>query len=98
MASPITSAGAVLPTMNGPKPTSVESAAKQFEALLIGQMLRSVRESTADDDDESDNTKQTMLDLADQQFARVLANNGGLGMARMIVSGLNKESNTDAGQ
>ena len=88
MASSITSAAAMLPTPPEPKPKTAEGAAKQFEALLIGEMLRSVRESTADDDDENDNTKQTMLDMADQQFARVLSNNGGLGMAKMIVKGL----------
>lgn len=93
MASPIVSpVSAGITDAAQPKPKSVEGAAKQFEALLIGEMLRSVRESTADDDDESDNTKQTMLDQADQQFAKVLANNGGLGMARMITAGLNKET------
>ena len=89
MASPITSAAAALPSPPEPKPKTAEGAAKQFESLLMGEMLRSVRESTADDDDDdNDNTKQTMLDLADQQFAKVLANNGGLGMAKMIVKGL----------
>jgi peptidoglycan hydrolase FlgJ len=88
MASPVTSAAAMLPAPPEPKPKTAEGAAKQFESLLIGEMLRSVRETTADDDDENDNTKQTMLDLADQQFAKVLANNGGLGMAKMIVEGL----------
>jgi Rod binding domain-containing protein len=57
-------------------------AAKQFESLLIGQMLRSAHE----DDDDSE--KSTMLDVADQQFAQVLANSGGLGLAKMIVTGL----------
>jgi peptidoglycan hydrolase FlgJ len=88
MASPITSAAAMMPTPAEPKPKTAEGAAKQFESLLIGEMMRSVRESTADDDDENDNTKQTMLDLADQQFAKVMSDNGGLGMARMIAKGL----------
>ncbi|HUA86036.1 MAG TPA: rod-binding protein [Bryobacteraceae bacterium] len=87
MASSVTSAAAMLPTPE-PKPKTAEGAAKQFESLLLGEMLRSVRESTSDDDDEDDNTKQTMLDLADQQFAKVMANNGGVGMATMIVKGL----------
>ena len=87
MTTPISLSTAALPTPAQPKPHNVDGAAKQFESLLIGEMLRSARES-ADDDDESDNTKQTMLDVADQQFAQVLANNGGLGMAKMIVKGL----------
>ncbi len=71
-------------------PTKIVDAAKQFEALLIGQMLKSVRESGADDDD--DNSSATMYDVADQQFSKLLANNGGLGLSQMIASGLQKES------
>ena len=92
MAGSVTPAAAMLPAPPQPRPNTVEGAAKQFESLLIGEMLRSVRESTADDEDECDNTKQTMLDVADQQFAQVLASNGGLGMARMIVHGLQQET------
>jgi Rod binding domain-containing protein len=29
-----------------------------------------------------------MLDVADQQFSQVLANNGGFGLAKLIVKGL----------
>jgi len=65
-------------------------AAQQFEALLLGQMLRSAREESADDDD--DNASATMYDVADQQFSQLLAQNGGLGLARMIAGGLTKES------
>ena len=83
---------AVLPTTGQTKPKSADVAAKQFESLLIGEMLRSARESMADDDGDSDTTKQTMLDVADQQFAQVLSNNGGLGIAQMIVHGLKRES------
>jgi peptidoglycan hydrolase FlgJ len=93
MASSIASStAAALPEPAQPQPKNAASAAKQFESLMIGEMLRSMRESTADDDDDNDNTKQTMLDMADQQFAQLLANNGGLGMAKMIVTGLNKET------
>jgi Rod binding domain-containing protein len=31
-----------------------------------------------------------MLDLADQQFSQVLANNGGLGLAKLVVNGINQ--------
>jgi Rod binding domain-containing protein len=71
-------------------PTRIVEAAKQFEALLIGQMLKSARESGADEDD--DNASATMYDVADQQFSQLLANNGGLGLSQMIAAGLQKES------
>jgi Rod binding domain-containing protein len=67
-------------------PTKVEGAAKQFEALMIAQMLRTARENTED----QDSSGSTMLDLADQQFSQVLANNGGLGLAKLVVNGLNQ--------
>ena len=67
-------------------PAKVKEAARQFESLLIGQMLRSAREASAGDDEDS--TKSIMLDVADQQFSKLLANNGGMGLSRMIVQGL----------
>lgn len=73
--------------MNSPGPapeTKVEGAAKQFEALMIAQMLRTARENTED----RDSSQSTMMDVADQQFSQVLANNGGLGLAKLVVKGL----------
>ena len=52
-------------------------AAQQFEALLIAQFLRSVRESGGWG--ESEATGDCATDFAEQQFARVLAQQGGLG-------------------
>lgn len=86
MTVPISANSAVLPTMIEKKPPKAEDAAKQFEALLIGQMMRSAREASYDDDDDSAGT--TMLDVADQQFSQLLANGGGFGLARMIAGGL----------
>ena len=81
--SPITPSG--IPAATAP-PTKVEGAAKQFEALMIAQMLRTARENTEDEN----STSSSMLDLADQQFSQVLANNGGLGLSNMIVKGINQ--------
>jgi Rod binding domain-containing protein len=65
--------------------TRIEGAAKQFEALMIAQMLRSARENGED----ADSSSSTMMDVADQQFSQVLSNNGGMGLAKLIVQGLN---------
>jgi Rod binding domain-containing protein len=62
----------------------VEGVAKQFEALMIAQMLRTAREDTED----GNSSSSTMLDVADQQFSQVLANNGGLGLAKLVVKGI----------
>lgn len=71
------------------KPTKIEDAAKQFEALMIAQMLRTARENTED----QSSSGSTMLDVADQQFSQVLANNGGLGLAKLVVKGLTRHAN-----
>jgi flagellar protein FlgJ len=74
-----------LTSMTPPNPQKkVEGAAKQFEALMIAQMLRSAREES----EEGDSSSSTMMDVADQQFSQVLSNNGGLGIAKLIEKGL----------
>jgi Rod binding domain-containing protein len=76
-------------SLAGPKPKNAAEAAKQFEALMIAQMLRTAHESASGslDDDEA-SSSDAMFDVAGQQFAQVLANNGGLGLAKMIIQGL----------
>jgi Rod binding domain-containing protein len=78
MVGPISSA---LPQAPGPdRPKDAREAAVQFEALLLGQMLRSAREAQ----ESEDQTGETMWDVAAQQFAQVMAENGGIGLARLI--------------
>ena len=72
-----------------PRPKNAAQAAKQFEALMIAQMLRTAHESSsASLDGDSDSSADTMFDVAGQQFAQILANNGGLGLAKTILQGL----------
>jgi Rod binding domain-containing protein len=73
-----------------PKPTKAEGAAKQFEALLINQMLKTARESGSGNlsGEDEDSEGGAMRDIADQQFSQLLANHGGLGLARILVKGL----------
>jgi Rod binding domain-containing protein len=79
-------APSLIDTTSTPTPAKAEDAARQFEALMIAQMLRTARENTED----QDSSASTMLDVADQQFSQVLANNGGLGLAKLIVKGLDQ--------
>jgi Rod binding domain-containing protein len=69
-------------------PRKIGEAASQFEALLIKQMLQSARPEDGDEDQNS-----TLLDLGDQQFAQALASRGGLGIAKMVIVGLNQNAN-----
>jgi Rod binding domain-containing protein len=84
-------AGALLDVPPAPgNSKKIEDSAMQFEGLLIGQMLKSARESGSGSalGDDEDSSSETMLDVADQQFSQVLSNNGGLGLARLLVQGL----------
>jgi Rod binding domain-containing protein len=69
-------------------------AAKDFEALLIGQMLKSMRGDksswlgSGDDADGGDPSDDTALSLGEQQMAQAIADGGGLGLSRMIAAGL----------
>lgn len=71
--------------------TRIEGAARQFEALLIAQLLRAARGG-----EEgwlgagADTTASAALALAEEQFAGALAAQGGLGLAGMVVSGMKK--------
>ncbi len=70
-------------------PAKVRDAARQFEALLIGQILRSVRESEGSWlGNGRDSAGDCATELAEQQLASVLAAQGGLGLADLIAAGL----------
>lgn len=68
-------------------------AAQDFEALLIGQMLHSMREEgsswlgTGDDD-----ASATAFSFGEDQLAKALTKGGGLGLAKVIASGLAAKS------
>jgi Rod binding domain-containing protein len=90
---------ATLPAQQNTTDATPEQTAKlkhvatDFEALLIGQMLRSARESSsANSDDDSDQSNESLIELGEQQFAKAIAGSGGLGIANMIVAGLSKNA------
>jgi Rod binding domain-containing protein len=77
------------PSAAGRDPDKAHDAAQQFEALLMGQILRSARQSAtgwlgADED----SSAECATDFAEQQFSAVLAQQGGLGLATLISNGL----------
>jgi Rod binding domain-containing protein len=65
------------------------AAAKDFEALLIGQMLRSAREEGSGwlgtDNDDADSAA---YGLGEDQLAKAMAAGGGLGLSKVIAAGL----------
>lgn len=70
-------------------PEKLQKAAKEFEAVIIGQMLKSVRESSFGGGwGTEDQSGAVALEMAEQQMSMMLAANGGLGLARLITKGL----------
>jgi flagellar protein FlgJ len=73
-------------------PKKVADAAKQFEALLIGQMMKSMSASeggwlgTGEDQSGS-----SAMEYAQETFAQSLSAKGGLGLASMVVKGLEQK-------
>ena len=74
-------------------PAKIREAAKQFEAMLIEQMMRSARESGSGDwaGTSEDQTGEPMAEMAEQQFSLLLASNGGLGLAKLVADGLERK-------
>ena len=64
------------------KPKDAKDAARQFESLLLGQML----ESTLPEDEDS--AGAPMKGLAVQHFAKVMADSGGLGLVKLLGQAL----------
>ena len=72
------------PTPNPAAPRNAAEAAQQFEALLIAQLLQAAQPEDADA------ASDTMWSVAAQQFSKVMAEQGGFGIGRMIRNSLPK--------
>ncbi len=77
-------------SQDGRDPQKVRKAAEQFEALLIGQMLKTVRESSGTDGwmGAGAGSSDSVMGYAEQNLASVLSSQGGLGLAQLVASGL----------
>jgi Rod binding domain-containing protein len=79
------------------QPGNVREAAEQFEALLIGQLLKeSAAHQTTGLSGEPDAASESMLEIGYEQVSRALAAGGGFGLARMISAQLGPQSITPA--
>jgi hypothetical protein len=88
--TPLGAAAAMSGPNGAPKPKQIREAAQEFESLLIGQTLTSMRQmdggswfGTGDDQ-----AGQTLTELAEQCVAQALAASGGFGLASLVEQGL----------
>lgn len=64
---------------------AVEEVAAQFESLFLQQMLKTMRDATVKSDLMNSDSTETYQSMADQQLALQLSEQGGIGLARMMV-------------
>ncbi|NCF76437.1 MAG: mannosyl-glycoprotein endo-beta-N-acetylglucosamidase [Proteobacteria bacterium] len=64
---------------------AIEEVASQFEALFIQQMMKSMRDAVPKSDFMHSDHLETYQSMADQQMAVSLSQQGGIGIARMLV-------------
>lgn len=80
------------PALDAPKPTDspqkIAEAAEQFEAVMIEQLFKQVRESSGGWMGSEDDAGKSMLEYAEQEIARVISKSGGFGLAKMISTSL----------
>jgi len=73
-------------------PGRIQEAARQFEALLITQLLRASRSTGGEGwlGTGEDQSASSAMEMAEEYFAQALASQGGLGLARMICEELSR--------
>ncbi len=70
-------------------PAKVRDAAKQFESLLISQMMKSMQDSEGGwMGTDADDASSSAMEYGTEMFAQAMAASGGLGIAHMVASGL----------
>ena len=85
----------VLDAESSRQPDKIAEVSKQFEALMIGQMLKASRESSGggwlgNEDDQDDQTGSLVMEMAEQGFSQAMAARGGLGIAKMVTTNLER--------
>jgi peptidoglycan hydrolase FlgJ len=65
--------------------------AQEFEAMFLGMMLKSMRETVGKDNlTGGGRAEETYRSLLDQEYAAAAAKNGGIGLAQMIEKELTR--------
>jgi Rod binding domain-containing protein len=91
--------GGVLAPHESAGPRRTKHVAREFESLLIAQLMRSMRggeQSWLGGGDSQSGA--AIAEFAEQAVARALASGGGLGLASLVEQGLGRDPSEDAGQ
>ena len=72
------------------KAAKIHDAAQQFEALLLGQILETVSQGGGWLGSGEDSASGCATGFAEQQLAAMMAQKGGLGLSKLIETGLER--------
>ena len=73
----------------------VAGAARDFEALLLGQLLRASRSEGGWLGTEEDDAGDAAVGFGEEQLALSMASSGGLGLSKLIQSGIRSEQKSE---
>ena len=89
----VTAIGGVAEIGAKDSPRKVKESATDFEAMLISQMLRHARESGGGGWlGGEDQAGSAMIEVAEEQLGKVIAQAGGMGLADLVAKGLRSRS------
>ena len=75
--------------------TKLAETAKQFEAVMTGEVLKAARASSQGGwlglSDGDDQTGEMEMEIAEQGLAQGLASAGALGIAKMVISNVHRQ-------
>lgn len=79
----------------GDGPAAAKKVATEFEAMFIGMMLKSMRDTVGKDKlTGGGHGEETFRSLLDQEYAAVAARGGGIGLSQMIEKELSRANAT----
>jgi Rod binding domain-containing protein len=69
-------------------PDKILNAAKQFESLLVAQMMKSMQDNEGGWLGTEDQSSSAAMEYGQEAFAQAMSASGGLGLAKMVAAGL----------
>src|SRR5690242_15804772 len=87
-------------TSTAKNPSRLHEASQQFEALMVGEMLKSARESSEDGwlGSGSGGADDSAMDMAEAQFANALARGGAFGLANIVEHNVQQPASAESGE
>ncbi len=89
-------AGAVPARDREAERAKLKELAREFEAMLMNQMLSDWRRSLTSDDEESPDGMGAMTDMVGTEFGRALSRSGGFGIADVLVRAFERRQGQDS--